>query len=100
MDLNAILASINGPLGALVLLVLLVFALATRRYFVLACVYESAEERIRAIDEENAGLNQAVIELTRQNASLEAQTKAIRAEMERMRQQIEHLSGSGSGAWE
>ena len=83
-----------GPFALLVFLLLLFFAVATKRYFVPLPFYEAAEARVAMLEEENSSLNSAVIELTSQNASLHAHVEQLRAEVQRLREEVARLAGS------
>ena len=92
-----------GPFALLAFLLVFVFAIATKRFFVAMPFYEASEKRVTMLEEENSTLNKAVIELTGQNAGLHAHVEhlrahveQLRAEVQRLREEVARLAGAGN----
>ena len=82
-----------GPFALLVFLLVLVFGLATRRYFVPLTYFEASEKRVEMLEQENANRNDAVVDLTRQNGRLEGEVALLRQEVQGLRIEVARLSG-------
>ncbi len=86
---------ILGSGGVLVVLVLVVVGLM-RGYAVPKVLYEASEERTKALDAENAKLNDAFVKMTGEVAELKAINARLEERVKHLAETLESLKGGSS----
>lgn len=95
MDIAALAPLVTGTGGALVVLLVWIYAIAQGEKSAIgmapAYVVKGVNERNRILEEENDELNTAVITLSKENAGMEARLDGLTHEQKRLRDEIKQL---------
>jgi hypothetical protein len=99
IDLATLAPLITGSGGALVVLLAWIYAIS-KQWMVPGYVHMGSEKRIGVLEDENSNLNEAVIDLSKQNAGMEAKLTFLSQEVETLRVELKRFRkdvGDGSG---
>ncbi len=80
-----------GPLGALVILIVIVVSLVRGQLVVPKYIFEAEQKRCGLVEIENTELNESVKDLIVQNAELKGSSALLTAQIEKLREEVETL---------
>lgn len=91
MDVTELLSQVTGPLGALVVLALVVVSLIKWRLITPGWILEQAEKRIAILDKDNATLSKTIQTLIEQDAEHRVSIARLEGQIGHMTEQISGL---------